>query len=96
MNIILKPVISEKASAQGELKNCFSFLVNTKANKIEIKKAVEDYYSVSVKKVRTINYPSKRKVKFTKTGIQKGKTNITKKAIVQLSDDNTIDFYNNI
>ena len=56
MDILIKPIITEKATAASELYNCYSFLVNTKANKLEIKKAVEAAYGVSVDKVRTLNY----------------------------------------
>ena len=70
--------------------------MNTKANKVEIKKAVEAAYGVSVEKVRTINVRPDRKTKFTKTGIQHGKTNAVKKAIVQLADGETIDLYANM
>ncbi len=96
MSILIKPIITEKASLNSELRNCFSFLVNTKANKIEIKKAVETAYGVSVDKVRTINVRPDRKIKYTKAGIQHGKTNATKKAIVQLAEGETIDLYANI
>ena len=96
MSILIKPIITEKASLNSELRNCFSFLVNTKANKVEIKKAVETAYGVSVDKVRTINVRPDRKIKYTKTGIQHGKTNATKKAIVQLAEGETIDLYANI
>jgi large subunit ribosomal protein L23 len=70
--------------------------VNKKANKVEIKKAVETVYGVSVEKVRTINVRPDRKTKFTKTGVQHGKTNAVKKAIVQLAEGETIDLYANI
>jgi len=96
MSILIKPIITEKATLDSELRNCFSFLVNTKANKVEIKKAVEAAYGVSVAKVRTINVRPERKTKFTKTGIQHGKTNAPKKAIVQLEEGETIDLYANI
>ena len=96
MSIIIKPVITEKANLNSELRNCFSFLVNTKANKVEIKKAVEAAYGVSVDKVRTINVRPDRRTKYTKTGIQHGKTNATKKAIVQLAEGETIDVYANM
>ena len=96
MSILIKPIITEKATLDSELRNCFSFLVNTKANKVEIKKAVEAAYGVSVEKVRTINVRPDRKTKFTKTGIQHGKTNAVKKAIVQLADGETIDLYANM
>ena len=96
MSILIKPIITEKATLDSELRNCFSFLVNTKANKVEIKKAVEAAYGVSVAKVRTINVRPDRKTKYTKTGIQHGKTNAVKKAIVQLAEGETIDLYANI
>ena len=96
MSILIKPIITEKATLDSELRNCFSFLVNTKANKVEIKKAVETVYGVSVDKVRTINVRPDRKTKYTKTGLQHGKTNAAKKAIVQLAEGETIDLYANI
>ena len=96
MSILIKPIITEKATLDSELKNCYSFYVNTKANKIEIKKAVEDTYGVSVDKVRTINVRPDRRTRYTKTGIQHGKTNARKKAIVQLAEGETIDLYANI
>ena len=96
MDILIKPIITEKATAASELYNCYSFLVNTKANKLEIKKAVEAAYGVSVDKVRTLNYGPQIKTKYTKTGIQSGKTNATKKAVVHIADGDTIDFYSNL
>lgn len=96
MNILIKPILTEKAMNDSELKNCYTFSVNTKANKIEIKKAVEAAYGVSVEKVRTINVRPDRKTRHTKTGIQHGKTNAVKKAIVQLAEGETIDLYANI
>ena len=96
MSILIKPIITEKATMQSEVLNAYAFQVNTKANKVEIKKAVEAAYGVSVAKVRTINVRPDRKTKYTKTGIQHGKTNATKKAIVQLEEGETIDLYANI
>ena len=96
MGILIKPIITEKATLASERLNQFTFLVNIKSNKVEIKKAVEAAYSVSVDKVRTLNYGPERKTRFTKTGIQKGQTNATKKAIVQIAEGNAIDFYSNL
>ena len=96
MNILIKPIITEKATAGSELRNCYTFSVNTKANKVEIKKAVEAAYGVSVEKVRTINVRPDRSTKHTKTGIQNGKTNAVKKAIVQLAEGEMIDLYSNM
>jgi large subunit ribosomal protein L23 len=96
MSILIKPIITEKATADAEINNRFGFMVNRKANKVEIKKAVEATYEVSVIKVRTLNVRPDRKTRYTKTGIQTGKTNAYKKAIVQVAEGDTIDFYNNI
>jgi|TARA_B100001175_G_C19208178_1_gene494576 large subunit ribosomal protein L23 len=96
MNILLRPVITEKATADSELKNRFTFLVDTNANKVQIKNAVESTYGVSVDKVRTMRYGAERKTRYTKTGLQKGKSATTKKAIVQVVEGDTIDFYNKL
>ncbi|MCC1484701.1 50S ribosomal protein L23 [Winogradskyella immobilis] len=96
MSILIKPIITEKATMQSETLNAYAFQVNTKANKVEIKKAVEAAYGVSVEKVRTINVRPDRKTRFTKTGVQNGKTNAVKKAIVQLAEGEVIDLYTNM
>ncbi len=96
MDILIKPIITEKATSDVEDFNRYGFVVNPKANKVEIKKAVEAAYDVSVTKVRTINVRPDRKTRYTKTGIQTGKTNAYKKAIVQLAEGDSIDFYSNI
>ena len=95
MDIIIKPIVTEKMTQKTESLNDYGFVVNRKANKIEIKKAVENSYGVKVKSVRTMVYRGKEKSRFTKTGVIKGKTNSFKKAIVRLEKDNSIDFYNN-
>lgn len=96
MNILIKPIITEKATADADLNNRYGFQVNPKANKVEIKKAVEATYGVSVEKVRTMNVRPDRRTRHTKTGVQTGKTNAVKKAIVQVAEGDTIDFYNNL
>ncbi len=96
MNILLKPIVTEKMMAQSESMNRFGFIVEKTANKIEIKKAVEDMYGVTVDAVNTMRYGGKTKSRFTKGGVQLGKTNSYKKAIVTLVDGDTIDFYSNI
>lgn len=96
MNILIKPIITEKATTDAEEKNRYGFVVANQANKIEIKDAVESAYGVSVTKVRTMNVRPDRKTRYTKTGIITGKTNAYKKAIVQVAEGDTIDFYNNI
>lgn len=96
MNIIEKPIITEKMTLLGEKLNRFGFVVDCRANKIEIKKEVEKLYGVNVVAVNTMRYAGKRKSKYTKTGILTGKTNAFKKAIVTLAEGDTIDFYSNI
>ena len=95
--IIKKPIISEKATAAGEKFNRFTFSVDKKANKIEIKNAVEKLYSVHVTEVRTQTYGGgKSSVKQTNKGIVVQPNNPWKKAIVTVADGETIDLYNNI
>lgn len=96
MSILIKPIITEKATSDSELRNRFTFIVDKNANKIEIKDAVEAAYGVSITKVRTINVRPDRKTKFTKTGVVTGKTAAYKKAIVQLAEGETIDLYTNL
>ena len=96
MCILLKPVITEKATRESELKNRYTFLVDPKANKIEIKKAVEATYGVNVEKVRTLSYGPERRSRYTKNGIQHSKTNVTKRAVVEVAEGENIDFYSNL
>jgi len=96
MSIIIKPIITEKITKDGEVFNRFGFVVDKKANKVQIKKAVEAAYGISVVTVNTMNYRADRTTKYTKSGLISGKTNSYKKAIVQVKEGETIDFYNNI
>jgi large subunit ribosomal protein L23 len=96
MSIIIKPIVTEKITKDGELFNRFGFVVDKKANKVQIKKAVEAAYGVTVVEVNTMNVRPDRSTKYTKSGMITGKTNAYKKAIVQVQEGETIDFYNNI
>ncbi len=96
MSILIKPIITEKATSGSELLNRFGFQVDPKANKIQIKQAVEATYNVTVEKVLTMNTRIVRKAKNTKSGLQVGKTSAIKKAFVQLKDGETIDLYSNL
>lgn len=96
MSVLIKPIITEKMTADSELNNRYGFIVDPRANKIQIKDAVEAAYGVSVRKVRTMNYGPTRKSRYTKTGIQHGKTNAIKKAIVDVAEGDIIDFYSNL
>lgn len=83
-------------TAQGEDMNRYGFVVDRRANKLEIKKAVEDLYNVKVSEVNTMRYPGKRKQRYTKSGISVGRTPAYKKAVVTLAEGEAIDFYSNI
>lgn len=96
MNILLKPIVTEKMTSQGDKFNRYGFLVAKNANKLQIKKAVEELYSVSVDSVNTMRYGGKVKTRNTKSGLQVGKTAATKKAVITLAEGNKIDFYSNI
>ena len=96
MSILIKPIITEKATNDSEMNNRYTFVVNKKANKVEIKKSVEETYGVDVLAVRTLNYPVQRKTKFTKKGVVQAMKGSYKKAIVQLAEGASIDFYSNI
>ena len=97
MGYIVKPLVTEKMTAITEKQNnMFGFIVRPEANKIEIKKEVEAKYNVNVVSVNTVNYAGKRKSRYTKAGVIKGKTKAFKKAIVTLQEGETIDFYSNI
>lgn len=96
MSIIIKPIVTEKVTKESEVLNRFGFVVSKKANKVEIKKALEATYGVTIVSVNTINVRPDRTTKYTKSGLISGKTNAIKKAIVQVQEGETIDFYNNI
>ena len=96
MDLIIRPIVTEKMTAQTDLLNRYGFVVSKSANKFDIKNSVEKLYNVKVKSVRTMNYYGKTKSRFTKGGVIKGKKNATKKAIVELIEGNNIDFYNKI
>ncbi len=96
MGILLKPIVTEKMTAETEKFNRYGFIVDKDANKLQIKAAVERMYNVTVKDVNTLNYHGKRKSRYTKTGILRGRANHFKKAYVTLEGDDKIDFYANI
>ena len=96
-DIILKPILTEKMADLGERLNRYAFEVNSKANKIEIKNAIENAYGVNVKAVNTMKHGGgKRKMKYTNRGVSFQRTKLIKKAIVTLEDGDTIDLYENI
>ena len=96
MNIMIKPIVTEKATALSEKLNRYTFCVSPDANKYQIKNLVEELYGVKVTSVNTMNYEGKRKQRYTKAGLLQGRTNAYKKAIVTVKEGDTIDFYSNI
>ena len=94
--IMLTPIVSEKANAISEGNNRYTFKVSPDANKHQIKDAVEKIYDVKVVGVSTMNYDGKRKQRYTKSGIIKGKVAAFKKAVVTVAEGQTIDFYSNL
>lgn len=81
MSIIIKPIVTEKVTKQNEVLNQFGFVVDRKANKVQIKKAVEAAYGVTILSVNTMNVRPDRTTKYTKSGLISGKTNAYKKQL---------------
>jgi large subunit ribosomal protein L23 len=95
-DVLVRPVLTEKANGLSEKKGRYTFAVDRKANKLEISKAIEEFYGVSVASVNTIVVPAKAKSRFTKAGVISGRKPAYKKAIVTLVDGETIDIFENI
>ena len=96
MDFQIRPIVTEKATAVTEKLNCYTFAVSPDANKFQIKDIVEKLYNVKVVKVNTANYAGKRKQRYTKSGLLKGKTAAFKKALVMVAEGQSIDYYSNI
>ncbi len=95
-NILVRPVITEKMTDQGEKFNRFAFIVDKRANKTEIKEAIEKRYDVRIAKVRTMRSIGKKRSRYTRSSILSGRTSTLKKAIVFLKEGETIDLYSSI
>jgi large subunit ribosomal protein L23 len=91
--VLVKPILTEKANSQQEKLRRYAFKVNRKANKLEIKKAVEDFYGVTVIDVNTSVVPGKNKTRFTKAGYVQGRKPAFKKALITVAVGETIDLY---
>ena len=96
MDILIKPLVTEKMNDQAERYNRYGFVVVKSATKPQIKKAIEGMYNVTVDSVNTMVYGGKVKSRYTKSGVISGKTTAYKKAIVTLAEGESIDFYSNI
>jgi large subunit ribosomal protein L23 len=94
--VLVKPILTEKANAQQEKLRRYAFKVDRRANKLEIKKAVEEFYGVNVVDVNTAVVPGKNKTRYTKAGYIQGMKGAYKKALVTVADGESIDLYSNI
>jgi len=95
-DVLIRPILSEKANAQQEKLRRYAFRVSRKANKLEIKKAVESFYGVTVVNVNTSVSPGKNKSRFTKAGVISGRKPAFKKAFVTVAEGENIDLYSSI
>ncbi|MDD4819702.1 MAG: 50S ribosomal protein L23 [Flavobacteriales bacterium] len=96
MDILIRPLITEKMTAITDKSGRYGFIVTPDATKDQIKAAIEKVYNVTVISVNTIRYAGKARSRYTKAGVVSGRTNAFKKAIVKIADGQVIDFYNNI
>jgi len=94
--VLIKPILTEKANSQQESLRRYAFKVARKANKLEIKKAVETMYGVTIVDVNTVVVPGKNKTRYTKKGFVQGQKPAYKKAMVTVAEGETIDLYSNI
>ena len=94
--VLIKPILTEKANGQQESLRRYAFKVARGANKLEIKKAVQEFYGVNVVDVNTVVVPGKNKTRYTKKGFTKGQKSAYKKAMVTVADGENIDLYSNI
>ena len=92
-DVLVRPVITEKVNNQMERNSRYTFEVDWRANKLEIKKAVEEFYGVKVANVNTIVVPGKSKSRFTKAGFIQGVKGSYKKAVVTLTEGESIDLF---
>ena len=94
--VLIKPIVTEKSNKFSESRRIYAFRVSRKANKLEVKKAVETFYGVSVVDVHTMVVPGKSRSRFTKAGFIKGMKPAYKKAYVTVAEGDSIDLYSNI
>jgi large subunit ribosomal protein L23 len=94
--VLIKPILTEKANAQQDKLRRYAFKVSRKANKLEIKKAIQEFYGVTVVDVNTAVVPGKNKTRFTKAGYIQGQKPAYKKALVTVAEGETIDLYSAI
>ncbi|MDD5870816.1 MAG: 50S ribosomal protein L23 [Bacteroidales bacterium] len=96
MEMIIKPIVTEKATALTEKGGRYTFRVSPEANREQIAQMITKLYGVKVVSVNTMVCRGKDKSRYTKSGLLKGKTSKYKKAVVTLAEGETIDYYSNI
>ena len=94
--VLIKPILTEKANGQQEKLRRYAFKVDRRANKLEIKKAIAEFYGVSILDVNTLVVPGKNKTRYTKKGFTKGQKQAYKKAMITVAEGETIDLYSAI
>jgi len=92
-DVLVRPVLTEKVNGQMEKSGRYTFVVAKAANKLEVKKAIEEFYGVKVDEVNTLVVPAKNKSRFTKAGVLKGRKSGYKKAIITLAEGDSIDLF---
>lgn len=95
-NVLIKPLITEKTEYLTSKRSQYTFVVDKKSNKIEIKNAVEKMYSVNVESVNTVVMPTKFRTRNTKAGLIKGRISGFKKAVITLADGEQIDYFGEV
>jgi large subunit ribosomal protein L23 len=94
--VLVKPIVTEKSNKLSDKSRTYAFRIDRRANKLEVKKAIEDFYGVTVMEVNTVVVPGKAKSKFTKAGFISGRKPSYKKAYVKVAEGEIIDLYSNI
>jgi len=95
-DVLIKPVLTEKVNKQIEKNRSYTFIVDRKSNKLEIKKAIQEFYGVTVTEVNTSVVPAKAKSRNTKSGVIVGRKPSKKKAVVKVAEGEEINLYGEI
>ena len=95
-DVLIKPVLTEKVNKQIEKNRSYTFVVDRRSNKLEIKKAIEIFYGVTVTEVNTNVVPAKAKSRNTKSGVISGFKPAKKKAVVKVAEGEEINLYGEI
>lgn len=95
-DVLIKPVLTEKVNKQIEKNRSYTFIVDRKSNKLEIKKAIQEFYGVTVTEVNTSVVPAKAKSRNTKSGVISGRKPAKKKAVIKVAEGEEINLYGEI